>query len=134
MGKSAIDSISIFNVFIAFNSPPMRIKRYIKLIIIMYSLLEVFLMGKKIAVERELSNVKRYLTGKGYDVVNLEQDSNLSGINVNDYDAIVITGQHKDMVGFENTYTKSPIIDATGMTPEDIESAIKRSTGGDTDG
>ncbi|HHV73176.1 hypothetical protein BVF91_08180 [Thermoanaerobacterium sp. PSU-2] len=91
-------------------------------------------MGKKIAVERELSNVKRYLTGKGYDVVNLEQDSNLSGINVNDYDAIVITGQHKDMVGFENTYTKSPIIDATGMTPEDIENAIKRSTGGDTDG
>ncbi|MDI3310578.1 MAG: YkuS family protein, partial [Thermoanaerobacterium sp.] len=65
---------------------------------------------------------------------NLEQDSNLSGINVNDYDAIVITGQHKDMLGFENTYTNSPIIDATGMTPEDIESAIKGTTGGDMNG
>ncbi|TCW41909.1 uncharacterized protein UPF0180 [Thermohydrogenium kirishiense] len=88
-------------------------------------------MGKKIAVESQLSNVKRYLSNKGYDVINLEQNSKLSGIRVDDYDAVVITGQHKDMLGYENTHTKSRIIDATGMTPEDIESEIRRSTGGD---
>lgn len=91
-------------------------------------------MGKKIAVERQLSNVKRYLTDKGYDVVNLEQNSELSGIDINDYDAIVITGQHRDMLGYEDTITKSPVIDATGLTPEDVESQIERSTGGDFNG
>lgn len=83
-------------------------------------------MGKRIAVESQLSNVKRYLTDKGYDVVNLEQNKDLSKINIRDYDAIVITGQHKDMLGYEDTITKTPVIDATGMTPEDIETQIKR--------
>lgn len=83
-------------------------------------------MGKRIAVESQLSNVKRYLTDKGYDVVNLEQNKDLSKINIKDYDAIVITGQHKDMLGYEDTITKSPVIDATGMTPEDIEMQIRR--------
>ncbi|SNX55107.1 YkuS family protein [Thermoanaerobacterium sp. RBIITD] len=91
-------------------------------------------MGKKIAVERQLSSVKRYLTDKGYDVVNLEQNSELSGIDIKDYDAIVITGQHRDMLGYENTITKSPVIDAAGLTPEDVESQIKRSIGGDFNG
>lgn len=91
-------------------------------------------MGKKIAVERQLSNVKRYLTDKGYDVVNFEQNSELSGIDIKDYDAIVITGQHRDMLGYENTITKLPVIDATGLTPEDVESQIKRSIGGDFNG
>lgn len=91
-------------------------------------------MGKVIAVERQLSNVKRYLTDKGYDIVNLEQNENLSGISINDYDAIVITGQHKDMMGYENTITKAPVIDATGMTPEDIEREIENTIGGDFNG
>lgn len=83
-------------------------------------------MGKRIAVESQLSNVKRYLTDRGYDVVNLEQNKDLSKFNINDFDAIVITGQHKNMMGFEDTITKSPVIDATGMTPEDIEMQIRR--------
>ncbi|ADD02069.1 MULTISPECIES: YkuS family protein [Thermoanaerobacter] len=82
-------------------------------------------MGKRIAVESQLSNIKDYLKQKGYEVVELKET--LSEKNdLNAYDAIVITGQSRNMLGIDDVLTNIPVIDATGMTPFDVEESIKR--------
>lgn len=82
-------------------------------------------MGKRIAVESQLSNIKEYLKQKGYEVVELKETlSEKSNLNV--YDAIVITGQSRNVLGIDDILAKVPVIDATGMTPFDVEESIKR--------
>lgn len=82
-------------------------------------------MGKKIAVESQLSNIKEYLRQKGYEVIELKET--LSGKNnLNAYDAVVITGQSRNMMGIDDVLTEVPVIDATGMSPFDVEESIKR--------
>ncbi|ABY93444.1 MAG: Uncharacterized protein XD65_0996 [Caldanaerobacter subterraneus] len=82
-------------------------------------------MGKRIAVESQLSNIKDYLKQKGYEVVELKETlSEKSDLNA--YDAIVITGQSRNMLGIDDVLTNVPVIDATGMTPFDVEESIKR--------
>ncbi|KHO62107.1 hypothetical protein THYS13_01450 [Thermoanaerobacter sp. YS13] len=82
-------------------------------------------MGKRIAVESQLSNIKEYLKQKGYEVVELKETLSEKN-NLNAYDAIVITGQNRNMLGIDDISTKVPVIDATGMTPFDVEESIKR--------
>ncbi|AIS52051.1 hypothetical protein TKV_c08690 [Thermoanaerobacter kivui] len=82
-------------------------------------------MGKKVAVESQLSNIKNYLKERGYEVVELEEYL-LSKNNFNAYDAVVITGQSRNMLGMDDISTKAAVIDATGMTPFDVEERIKR--------
>lgn len=82
-------------------------------------------MGKRIAVESQLSNIKDYLKQKGYEVVELKETlSEKSDLNA--YDAIVITGQSRNMLGIDDVLTNVPVIDATGMSPFDVEESIKR--------
>ncbi|WP_029687995.1 YkuS family protein [Thermoanaerobacter sp. A7A] len=82
-------------------------------------------MGKRIAVESQLSNIKEYLKQKGYEVVELKETLSEKN-NLNVYDAIVITGQSRNMLGIDDISTKVPVIDATGMSPFDVEESIKR--------
>ena len=82
-------------------------------------------MGKRIAVGSQLSNIKEYLKQKGYEVVELKETLSEKN-NLNAYDAIVITGQSRNMLGIDDISTKVPVIDATGMTPFDVEESIKR--------
>lgn len=82
-------------------------------------------MGKRIAVESQLSNIKEYLKQKGYEVVELKETLSEKN-NLNAYDAIVITGQSRNMLGINDISTKVPVIDATGMSPFDVEESIKR--------
>lgn len=71
-------------------------------------------MMKKIAVEGSLENVKNYLQEKGYEV------EELNNKNLNIYDAIIVTGQDSNVLGIENTVTKSAVITARGQSPEEI--------------
>ncbi|MBE3591589.1 MAG: YkuS family protein [Thermoanaerobacter sp.] len=82
-------------------------------------------MGKRVAVESQLSNIKEYLKQKGYEVVELKETLSEKN-NLNAYDAIVITGQSRNMLGINDISTKVPVIDATGMSPFDVEESIKR--------
>ncbi|MGB9680200.1 MAG: YkuS family protein [Minisyncoccia bacterium] len=83
-------------------------------------------MGKRIAVQNQLFNVKKYLKIKGYDVLEIEDKELLNSKNLDQYDAVVISGINKDMLGIEDTSTKAPVIDATGMTPAEVENNLKR--------
>jgi hypothetical protein len=80
-------------------------------------------MAKKIGVEPDLTPVKDYLTEKGYDVVSINDST--SDITSNKYDAIVVTGLNKDFMGIEDTSFKGKVINASGLTPPEVEDQIK---------
>ena len=46
--------------------------------------------------------------------------------NLGNVDAIVVTGMDQNVMGIQTTSTKVPIIDASGMVPEEVEKSINR--------
>lgn len=82
-------------------------------------------MHKKVAVEKNLHNVKQYFESQGFQVDTIH-DTELDTIGtVSKYDAIIISGGNKDFMGIEDTNTKAPIINAAGKTAEEIYDSIK---------
>jgi galactitol-specific phosphotransferase system IIB component len=83
-------------------------------------------MGK-IAIEPGLTPVQDYLKNQGYEVesVNLGRSNS---VNLNSYDAFIITGQSSNFMGDEKTQTSAAVINATGMTPEDVLKALRQQT------
>jgi len=83
-------------------------------------------MKGKIAVEKDLTPVKDYLSHKGYRVdcidFNQQDSAKLKG-----YDAIVVTGLNSNVLGIEDTSTKSVVINADGLTPEQVASELEQS-------
>ncbi len=82
-------------------------------------------MHKKVAVEKDLHNVKQYFEKQGFQVDTIH-DTELDTIGtVSEYDAIIISGLNKDFLGIEDTNTKAPIINAAGKTAEEIFNRVK---------
>lgn len=81
---------------------------------------------KKIGVEKGLSNVAGYLIKEGYSVEALSEsiDDNISKLR--GLDAIVTSGHNTDMLGISNTETKAPVINAKGLTPEEVKNKIEQ--------
>jgi hypothetical protein len=75
-------------------------------------------MKGKIAIEPALSMVKNYLTSQGFDV------QNISSNNLNEFDAIVVTGLNTNLSEFQDTGTKAVVINADGLTPAQVEQRI----------
>lgn len=76
-------------------------------------------MSIRVAVEPDLSPVKDFLKGKGYQVESInfnEQSSN----NTNKFDVFVVTGLNTNFMGMNDTNTKAVVIQAAGMTPEQV--------------
>jgi hypothetical protein len=76
-------------------------------------------MRQTIAVEPDLTPVKDYLTDKGYDVQNINYGE-MNSRKTSKFDAYVVTGIDKNFMGMTDTDSKAVIIDAAGMTPEQI--------------
>lgn len=76
-------------------------------------------MDRTIAVEKELTPVIQYLSEKGYKVESIEFGSDYSK-NIDKYDAIVVTGMNKDFLGMQDVVSKIPVIEARGMTAEQV--------------
>lgn len=82
-------------------------------------------MHKKVAIEKNLENVKEYFENRGYQVDTIS-DSQIDTIGeISNYDAIIVSGGNKDFLGIHDTNTKTPIIDATGITPDEIYNSLK---------
>lgn len=81
---------------------------------------------KNIAVEKGLENVVKYLSKEGYSVQMLSEsiDDNISTLN--NYDAIVTAGYNTDMMGISDTSTLAPVVNARGLTPEEIKSNLEK--------
>lgn len=81
---------------------------------------------KKIGVQKGLSSIANYLNTEGYSVKILGEDLNSNVGGCKDLDAIVTAGYNTDMMGFSDTSTKVPIIDANGLTQEEIKDMIQQ--------
>lgn len=71
---------------------------------------------KKVAVEKSLGNVKSYLSNQGYNVADLESAKS----SLQNFDAVVVSGQNSNLLGMQNTSTKASVVNASGMSPEDV--------------
>ena len=78
-------------------------------------------MKKKVAVEDGLKNMRDFLSSKGYDVESLSKGKN----NLDNYDAIIVSGQDINFMGIHDSLTKKPVIDATGKSPQDVYNQLK---------
>ncbi|WP_093793722.1 YkuS family protein [Sporomusa acidovorans] len=74
-------------------------------------------MAKKVAVEDNLSSIKQALEKRGYTVVSPKNAENVM--------ACVVMGMDNNLMDIQNTVTKAPVIDAAGMTPEQVVSRIE---------
>lgn len=81
-------------------------------------------MPGKIAVEPNLTPVKDYLTQKGYTVESVSFDQQPAN-KLQGYDALVVTGLNSDFLGMNDTETKTFVLNADGMTPEQVEQKLQ---------
>lgn len=77
---------------------------------------------KVIAVEAALSPIKEYLREQGYDVVDLDRAQGT-------VDAVVVRGTDNNLLGGQDIVTRAPVIEASGLTPEQVGREIERRTG-----
>lgn len=83
---------------------------------------------KRVAVEGQMGNVSQYLSEKGYEVVQLDPHTQ-TGAELRNCDAIVVSGQDSDIMGITNALTKSPVIEARGMSAEQVFNELERRIG-----
>ena len=81
---------------------------------------------KKVAVQKGLSPVKNYLENSGYSVKEFDSSNKTADNYLDKFDAVVVTGESENIMGMEDTTTSASIINADGMTPEDIKNEIER--------
>ncbi|ALS22056.1 MULTISPECIES: YkuS family protein [Paenibacillus] len=75
----------------------------------------------KIAVENSLEDVKNALQQNGHEVVSID-----SG-NLQNCDCCVISGQDKNVMGISETVTQASVINARGMTADEIVQRVNQS-------
>jgi hypothetical protein len=81
-------------------------------------------MDKTVAVEKHLSNVKQYFESKGYKVESFSDGQIDTMKNPDNYVAIIASGESQNFMGIEDVSTKTPIIIAEGLTPEEIFNSV----------
>ena len=81
---------------------------------------------KKIGVQKGLSTIANYLNAEGFSVEILGEDLQDNPAKCDNFDAIVTAGYNTDMMGISDTTTKVPIIDANGLTQEEVKNMIQQ--------
>ena len=74
-----------------------------------------------IGVEQSLTDVQQALEEKGFDVVALKNEQDATNC-----DCCVISGLDENMMGINDIVTKGPVIDASGMSADDVCQAVER--------
>lgn len=69
----------------------------------------------KIGVEQSLTNVSQALQEKGYEVVELKNETDAKGC-----DCCVVTGGDSNVMGIQNVIIEGSVIDATGLSADEI--------------
>lgn len=74
---------------------------------------------QKIAIEPDLTPIKKYLGEMGYHVENINFNEE-SSKKQNIYDAYVVTGLNSNFLGINDTSSKAIVVDASGLSPEQV--------------
>ncbi|HOM01821.1 MAG TPA: YkuS family protein [Acetivibrio sp.] len=78
-------------------------------------------MKPRIAIEENLTPIEEFLSEKGYEVENIDfTDAEEISSLIDEFDAFVVTGLDTNMLGIDDVETDAIIIDAAGMTPEQV--------------
>ncbi|SFS79919.1 YkuS family protein [Marininema halotolerans] len=72
---------------------------------------------QRVAVEEGLSDVSQYLTNQGVEVVSMTEQNSCT--------CSVITGADKNVMGMQDTTSDMSVINANGMTPEEVYQAVQ---------
>lgn len=78
-------------------------------------------MANIIGVEQSLSNVEAALQAKGYEVIQLRNEQDAKNCDV-----CVITGQDENMMGISDTTIEGSIIDARGLSADEIVQRVDK--------
>ncbi|NMP21311.1 YkuS family protein [Sulfobacillus harzensis] len=73
-----------------------------------------------VAIEGQLSPYSRLLQEAGYDVIPLNDQA------LHRAQAIVVQGTDNNFLGMEDPLSKAPVINADGMTPNQVLDAVSR--------
>ena len=76
----------------------------------------------RIGVEESLTDVQQALTEQGYDVSQLRHTADAANV---DFDFCIVTGLDTNVMGIQDTTTKASIIEANGLTADEIVNEIK---------
>ncbi len=85
-------------------------------------------MNQRVAVEPNLTPVKELLSSKGYQVDSMNVSGNTS-MAAGNYDAYIVTGMNSNFMGMGNTSSKALVIDATGLTAEQVYQELQSRLG-----
>lgn len=77
-------------------------------------------MNRIVAVDDKLANIRQALEAKGYQVAGLDQ-------NLQDVSVVVVSGMDDNLVGDQTATTKARVIEAAGMSAEEVVSEVERS-------
>ncbi|APC38679.1 YkuS family protein [Clostridium estertheticum] len=83
---------------------------------------------KKIAVQEGLKPIKEYLSNEGYVVKEFDNSKKNAGHFLDRYDVVIVTGENQGIMGDQETITSTPIINASGMTGEEVREQIDKSS------
>jgi len=81
---------------------------------------------KNIAVQKGLTQVINHLTNSGYRVYEFDTRQKASKDFLNGFDAVVLTGMNNNFMGIQVTNTRTSFIDASGLTPEEVQQTIEQ--------
>lgn len=76
-----------------------------------------------IAVEDSLTPVVEALRDKGYAVMGLDEG------DLDQVEAVVVSGQDDDIMGIQTIHTKAPVINAQGRSAEEVVQDIEERLG-----
>lgn len=79
----------------------------------------------KIGIEKSLNNIKDELEQNNMQAVVMNNSKQGSQRDLKKYDAIVSSGQDSNFLGMQDTNTKTPVINATGKTAEEVYNEVK---------
>jgi hypothetical protein len=82
-------------------------------------------MKAKVAVESDLANVSDYLEEQGYQVIEFIHSDEIVD-ELQEVDAIVISGMQENLLGMEDIETEALMIEASGLTPEEIGDMLEQ--------
>lgn len=85
-------------------------------------------MNQRVAVEPNLTPVKELLSSKGYQVDSMSESGSTS-MAAGNYDAYIVTGMNSNFMGMSNTSSKALVIDATGLTAEQVYQELQSRLG-----
>ncbi len=83
-------------------------------------------MKKRVAVEQTLKNIGTFLQEKGYEIASLDPLSE-SKAELHNVSAVIISGQDENVMGMQDMVTQSLVIDASGMTKEQVYERLQDS-------